>query len=212
MYLHLVNILAQNPLRQYITDGLIFRLDGIDIGSDPSAWTDLVGNIKFTPNNVTRGTNCFIFDGSSSYMVGDKKVPLVATNDTYTIEIVMSVSKTGTNYIFNGGTGTDIHFVDNGQLTIRASSNTAYSNSNNSILSTYSINHSSGYKNKVALSQVGTDYWSDGGVTNAFIGGGTPGRRFGGSIYAIRIYNRILTQEEVLLNQQSDILRFGITI
>lgn len=37
------------PLPEYIQDGLVFWLDGIDKGNITGKWIDLIGGIEFTP-------------------------------------------------------------------------------------------------------------------------------------------------------------------
>ena len=73
----------------YITDGLVFHLDGIKKGSDVNAWTDLVGNVKFPYiDGITPRYNYVSFDGTKN-LVADRQ--LTIPYDTYTIEAVFEL-------------------------------------------------------------------------------------------------------------------------
>lgn len=212
MYLKMLNIMAKNPLKNpYVQSGLIFLLDGLDISSS-TLWVDKIGGIQYIPQgSVLKGNNCFIFPGSNgSYMLGNSILQGISGND-YTIEIVMSMTKQGLGYIFYQGQA-GLHLVwDGSAFTTQTGTSPKIQSAFDSYIATYSIFRYGGYKNLQPLTPSGSDYWGN-EATYSVIGGAANGRCFGGSIYAIRVYNRVLTQEEISQNQQSDIERFGITI
>lgn len=216
MYTLFANIMAKNPLSfKYIENGLIFHLDGKNTGPLEGYWTDLIGGVAFRiENGVERTNNGFIFPESSSavYMLGISKVNLIATDDTFTIEVVMTAGTSGTRYIFAGGSGTDIALVmSGGSLTAREARNTRFVTTNSVNLSTYSITHYYALQNLIELNSSGTDYWA--AVSgNAQVGGWRTDRQFVGTICDIRIYNRVLTKDEIRANQQIDIIRYGIQV
>ena len=216
MYLKMVNAMAKNPLDfKYIENGLIFHLDGINTGPITGYWTDLIGGIAFRiTNGVGRANNGFVFPESSSavYLLGTDKVNLIATDDTLTLEIVMTAGTSGTRYIFSGGSGTDIALVmSGGSLTVRENRKTRFVTTNSVNLSTYSINNYYALQNLTELTSYGTDYWQ-GPTGNAVVGGWRTDRQFVGTICDIRIYNRVLTKDEIRANQQIDIIRYGIQV
>ena len=67
------------------------------------------------------------------------------------------------------------------------------------------------FANKIALAYKSlSNYWSVGG--DCRIGARANGNNmFKGKIYGIRIYNRLLTEAEILANQEIDIKRFNQT-
>ena len=68
------------------------------------------------------------------------------------------------------------------------------------------------YRNNSQLAASGNNYWSG---TNGFCIGNKyseTGNPFTGDIHGIRIYNRTLTNDELLMNWQYDQARYGITV
>jgi hypothetical protein len=77
---------------QYITDGLIFELDGLDKGSTSSyCWVDKVEGKAFTnAGGVEELSNGFRFNGTStSYLNGDFTAVTSTSYNNCTIEIVL---------------------------------------------------------------------------------------------------------------------------
>jgi hypothetical protein len=85
---------------QYISDGLIFELDGLDKGSTSSyCWVDKVGGKTFTnAGGVEELNNGFRFNGTStSYLYGNT-VLTSASYNACTIEVVLKSDLTSGNW------------------------------------------------------------------------------------------------------------------
>ena len=66
------------------------------------------------------------------------------------------------------------------------------------------------YENASLLGNLSaSNVWASSSGTN-YIGRRSTGTYFKGNIYSIRVYDRVLTQEEVMQNYNADKLRFGI--
>lgn len=216
MYLKLVNAMAKNFREApYITDGLLLFLDGENPGNTSGVWETVVGNMAYTLGaNVRRGEKCFIFGGT-----GLASSPLsFNVANTYTVELVIEQTNSNptTQYIFCGGAGKNLNMVLYNSTSIMGfrSSREKYSvpNALNNRM-TIAYNGSYCYVNKESRGAAGVDQWGN-DYTNSSIGGDplATSRMFQGKIYAVRIYNRTLTYDEIMHNQESDIQRYGITI
>lgn len=205
------NLLVNDKLSSYIADGLAFQLCGED--ATGSNWIDRIGKNNFTLYNCMIGDKCVTFNGSSSYGVCvGKDYPY----NTSTIEVVLSSTD-----LFN----VEIIFMGKANSISAGTYNNTYVISNNHNLSTrwrinksdsntktISLNYSIGFENKNRLVNGGSEYWS-GGDTNMYIGTrNSTATFFKGNIYQIRIYNRLLSAEEILYNQNIDFNKYGITI
>ena len=205
----------------YVKDGLVFHLDGINKGDDPLAWTDLIQGIKFAYNDCILNTNNVEFNGKSSYAVNstdlDKlKFPYQThtlevcykTNNKYWYSILMIPINGNLIYSVGGGALT-VFNVSERYLDINSFINNkhifcSYSNPNNPIILNKTEKHwSSEYSvwmSDVKDSYIGKGCFKQGTyIQNSFLRG---------NIYSIRVYNKILTKEEMLANQQVDIDRF----
>ena len=200
----------------YIKDGLIFLLDGIDKGASDGTWVDLVGGNVFT---IREGDSVVsIYDGfefDNGVMLGTKKCEV---SGDCTVEFVIEPSSLigvvfqGVRVSLNGGIVVllqDGMFRGQKQRYIFVNANKC----------TFSIHENFGYENKVELvKKSGTDYWNS-LYENAVVGAqvfnnNTLRFPFKGIIHCIRVYDRNLTADEMLFNQQIDNERFnlGLTI
>ena len=216
MYLKMINAMAKNFREApYITDGLLLFLDGANPGNTAGVWESVVGNIAYTLGaNVQRGEKCFIFGGT-----GLASSPLsFNVENTYTVELVIEQTNSSptTQYIFCGGSGKNLNMVLSNSTAIMGFiySRERYSVPNalnNRMTIAYNVSYC--YVNKESRSRAGNDGWAN-NTTNSSIGGdpAVSARMFAGKIYAVRIYNRILTYDEIMHNQESDIQRYGITV
>lgn len=198
-------------VNSYIADGLAFQLCGEDATS--SNWIDRIGKNNFTLYNCMLGDKCVTFNGSSSYGVCvGKDYPY----NTSTIEVVVSSSNMSNTQVFFMGKTKSIcigtyrgdYVISNGTYTtVKYKINNANSN-----IRIVSLNTNLGYENTVKSIANGAEYWL-GGDTNMYIGARIPTAQFfTGNIYQIRIYNRLLTKDEMLHNQHIDINKYGIKI
>ena len=82
----------ESVVNPYISDGLIFWLDGIyknqSIGVD---WEDLIGGVKFT-GGIINSDNLFIGGGLQS------NAPVLAANENYTVEVVLKFDVNSPNF------------------------------------------------------------------------------------------------------------------
>ena len=195
------------PENPYVTDGLIFRLDGIEKGENEGTWTDLVGGIVFTNKNVTSTEYGWHFNGGSSFY----STTVLTGSENYTVEVCFKPEATNTYCLFscNNRTQYNILFYKSGNnitfsqyantYTMALSANQKYS---------VSLNLDRGLLNGASISKnSSTDYWNN---SDFWIGRRSQGTFFKGEIYAIRIYNRKLSQEEQLRNFSVDNERFNL--
>ena len=212
----------------YITDGLVFYLDGIEQGNTSGAWTDLVGGIVFTKKagTVTFNSDNVQFNGSSnnclvSSIDGSGAIP---SSVSATIEVCYNNTSGKTNKsLFYGGyfnPGLSFHINNTTDIVWGAgnSQKPARGYHTNQAKTTYSISRARAFEN-FEEKTFGSGSYVSLGSTYIIVGGS--GRSastfydvFEGKIHAIRIYNRQLTEEEVLANQAVDNTRFnlGLTI
>ena len=208
----------------YVTNGLVFCLDGADAST--SQWFDRIGGIAFDMHNVTVNSDGSVqFNGTNSY--GHYANTLGYTPTANTIEVVADMSFTKTQVIFmqNGddqlvfGTG----MRSNGFATLPYSSGSTVKRQFNDGLQqnklmdglqVFSISEPSGYRNKTKFTVQNDGFFSKRNEAGTFIGARTSTidqSWFEGRIYQIRIYNRLLTENEILANQQVDIDRYNIS-
>lgn len=67
----------------YIQDGLVFQLDGMDKGNVEGVWKDLIQGREFTLNNCTLNSNNVEFNGTDSYCMSSDTI----SYETYTLEV-----------------------------------------------------------------------------------------------------------------------------
>ena len=217
----------------YIQDGLILHLDGINKGSE-NGWVDLINNREFTENgNVTKDSSSYIFDGSiNTYLQYNISDFPTFTQDNSTIEICYKLENNDTKYYYIIGSGkrntyNPLLYVNNTQITWNEDGH-VYGNykdgNNDSILFhnnpiILSINGDRCMANGINIGELldSTDYWDPNNGTMRYrigsaAGGGASKHPFNGHIYSIRFYNRKLTQAEQLHNQQVDNLRFNLEL
>lgn len=227
-------IVWQKISADYIQDGLVFQLDGINKGNNPGYWTDLKGGIKFDLSNASNiGLSYIEMDGTHyEGLPGDHNIEIDAsTNDCqFTVEVVIDRAYTSnTNkqcIIFDPGSqDNSAAFYDQYKVsefqTTCGGSNRRY---NWSLPSSIYIQKCiiSGTKERLMFNMdssiatmVNGRSWTSSRDNLAHVGGrGISGSNyaFEGKIYAIRLYNKTLTEEEMLYNQNLDNVRFNLNI
>ena len=218
-----------SPPTGYVSDGLIAFWDGIqNAGSGvhvdgTNVWKDLVGGYEFSLNNTTVGDDCMTFAGtSSSYGTlssADTASTFVAAKNG-TLEIVYRSTSSASSQVMLQSTATSglafgiyntsniIPYTDGSQgsqMMFSFSSGT----SNNFVAVRYTSGAPiSAIANGTALTTSGGSSWSSPG-TETYLGNRqTKANGFAGSIYAIRLYRRQLTDTEIAENQALDRNRF----
>lgn len=221
----------------YVSNGLVFYLDGKAKGNNEGKWTDLVGNVQWTNYGATSVTDGWHF-ANGAYMLDDGTMDFY-THANCTVEVCIDSETSGSNYFIFAGAGGGVigcfvysykgtYSVNSSWFIIKGIENQSASSRGSlpyrSVIQgdgkfTMSLagNNTSGYWNGVAKSSYNVAYTSNG---TAIIGkrisktAGGDSFPFTGTIHSIRIYNRLLTNAEILSNQRIDNERFnlGLTI
>lgn len=200
----------------YVANGLVFQIDGIfntKNGNDKTStiWEDLVGD-NFVPiGSNTWGLNCL---NCSSNMASNKVIPDLGENCT--MEIVYKYE--GTTYHqcglanitprFKGRTNTQKpwwKFSPTTSQRLNYTSSLAY-NTFYSVATTRSGNETKAYLNGELNSSTTLNLTENSGNSLLNIGAGAEIMK--GKVYAIRLYNRALTDEELLQNYNIDNERY----
>ena len=207
-------IAGENDNCPYIKNGLIFWLDGIKKGTDPSKWVDLIGGKVFDLTNCTFADNGVIF-GSSSF--GQYSSGIGTGWDIDTIECSASEMDNYETILYPGNDETHSYIGlvkgSNGNTGYRIDTENFQRVITANQIKTISINSIDCVYDGVTGGVGANDNWSNnnGGIT-------TIGRRlsmsniyqFSGTMHSIRIYNRHLSTSEMLHNQKVDNERFNL--
>lgn len=207
---------SPTPTIPYVSDGLVFWLDGLEKGRAAGKWTDLIGGIEFTPTSAEAvienqdnfyftslgGTQPkgFVTNGTlSSTLDTTIEVCYIPENATHCLFIHQSSSPSSLFY----KSGNSITFIQRGNTyTYAMTLGNPY---------TISLNLSSGLVNGNSISpNTGTDFWNNSGIFYIGSRNSSGQNPFKGTLYSIRIYNRRLTSSEMLANQQIDNQRFNL--
>lgn len=203
----------------YIYEGLVMRLDGIRKGNAEGAWKDLVGGIFFNNNGCIFNTDNVQFPSDSwGYLTGLMQGVPSATG---TIEIVFEADNLsgGNRFLFYPSTAGCLCVAYANSLNTfiwgitDTYARTMYTPSKLSGKTVVSFNGlAGGVQDKSALLANGVNSFGD-PTDTTYIGrrgSSTASQKFVGKIYAIRIYSRQLTVNEILHNQQIDNDRFNL--
>ena len=208
----------------YVTNGLIFHLDGINKGTGAD-WVDLIGGIQLnlrTGYECTSTLNSWSFPGNNNYYLSSANGAWssIGGSDDFTVEVCYNnLNNSARTFLFGfGGNYTSkypIFYHDGTYITWMQSGYTYNASSmTGNAKYTVSLNNNSGLVNGQTIQKTSsTDYW-DVDHTDIRIGsassGGAAGAPAKGDIYSIRIYNRRLSQSEQLQNQRVDNIRFNL--
>lgn len=200
------------PTPEYITDGLVAHFDGINKGDESTKWKSLVGSHYYTLNaNVTVEDNAIVTSGSG-VITGTNRVSVGGKAGT--IE-VCGENLGGSGILLNGSASGQICFmIMAAGYTFCVNGGSNQWNTTTQSLFTCSANNNLCVVNGVTGGTKATNNWSSYSDT---IGGRASGsNRYYSKvrIYSIRIYNRLLTEAEMINNQKVDNARFnlGLTI
>lgn len=217
----------------YVQKGLVFQLDGIDKGNVEGAWVDRKAGRQFTLYNCIVNSDNIEFNGRTSEAIDNDHYQLPTVPEKYTIEIVLYYgwgSILAQNNNSSSGYGSPlvttfyapINFLtigrglyavealpENKYMCLQAQSNgntlsTIQVNCNGDVLASRQgtssiINNNQNAYGKASIGCVWTDY--DKKVGHLL-----------GKVYSIRLYNRLLTEEERYNNMVVDYMRFRIPI
>lgn len=210
-------------LTGYVVDGLVFKLDGIDKGSDSTKWIDRIGNKEITLTNCSFTTDGVDFSASGAIgLLDGTSVGVTPANGT--IEICASASSNMKVMVccYFRGENSSIRLYESG-----SASKFDMSNNNNDVSFTHGIseftkmtiseNQLRGYINGTAMTATTGRTWTASITSPCIILGSsnkTVANRFAGTMHSVRVYNRQLTANEMLHNQKVDNDRYnlGLTI
>lgn len=213
------------PQETYITNGLVLWLDGINRGGISGKWKNLVGDHIVTMTGLyTELSDGIEFPATSTpygYGEFDSSTGIEINYDAGTIEVCIESASgeagTGrpTLTILNDKMGGSIaNNLSTGAVAMRwyphsgNMSSWAFSDVNSAKL-TASGNSDRGICNGISGSSASTTSWGKSGGKYMFASRGT-GNPFKGIYHCLRVYNRKLTEEEILHNQHIDNVRFNL--
>lgn len=196
----------------YVTSGLVFHLDGAD--ATTNKWIDKIGGVEFDMHNVTLDdAGGVVFSGTGSY--GNHPNNLNFPSSTHMIEVVVKRASVdmscvfmineANNVAFGFSSGIDYIITKSG----KSNPKTTWAVIDNDI-HVYSVNTNNAFDNGNIMRSRSTDTWHlrQGGT---FVGSRSADNgAFKGTVYQIRIYNRQLSDEEILHNQAVDMVKYGI--
>ena len=202
----------------YVTDGLMAMLDGEDNAGtgvhDPNAqtWVDLSGNGADVPVASYLGSQLTGWNDKSLQAKACNNVPFAKScSDYVTIEIC---AKHNNQYqcLFNSGDGLKkMVAVKNNTIQFYNKSNCNYAIDSDrfqaAAVHSPNVDAPSVFTNGVSATRTASDSW---GVNSSptCLGRGADSYSFTGEYYAIRLYNRALTAEELAANARIDAIRF----
>ena len=203
----------------YITNGLVFFLDGKQL-ANATSWTDIVGGKTFSLTNCSVGTNGIVFDGTA---YGEYNGRITTAWSSETIEIVVNGN---TNWnsralfvqpYMDDSVGISLRMGNGGGTVVRYAigcdgvSRAQKTSTNSATRRRISINQTNGLViNEAAQSGTSATSYAKNQCGITFLSGwkATPSGNYGGfytgTIYAVRIYNRALSVDEMKANQAVD--------
>lgn len=211
----LAGVLGLNGLswKNYIQDGLVLCLDGIDKGGSDGVWTSLVDGYEFTTDNTAMlaESGKVVFDGSSYLINNSFQCP---SYSSATLEIVLKRDNIS-SVVFcpiSGSSKIAAGFFNSRLFTKIYSNGYSYSQVS-SAKTSISIKSDACFYNGAAQSHVSSmDYIVTNGTVN-YIGcryNSGISSVFLGEVYCIRIYSRQLSTDEIIQNYEVDKKRFGL--
>lgn len=215
----------------YVQDGLVFQLDGIDKGNVEGAWVDRKAGRQFTLNNCIVNSDNIEFNGTDSEAIDNDNYTLPTVPKDYTIEVVlyygggsgiltqnsssgygspMMVALYSTAYYFT--IGRNLYAVEALpekkymclQALAKGQDNTIQVNCNGDVLASRRGNNSI----------INNDFFAYGrpSIGCVWTSSTEKSGNLLGKVYSIRLYNRLLTEEERYNNMVVDYMRFRIPI
>ncbi|MBQ6924122.1 MAG: fibronectin type III domain-containing protein [Kiritimatiellae bacterium] len=213
---------------RYVQDGLVAHWDGVENAgagaphdASASTWKDLVGGKEFSLTGVTVNADRMTFAGTQSSYGTLSEADTTATFElakTGTVEIVYASSSSADHQILlQSSTASGIAYGIYAKTTLIVCNDSASRFNLTSGLATNcvavryaSAKPSSARANGKALTTTSANNWG-GADKKTIIGTRTSkaNNPFPGSIYAIRLYSRPLTDDEIDANQSLDRLRLA---
>ncbi len=217
---------APEPLPEYISDGLVLWLDGKVKGNTTDAWTDLVNGVVFTKKggSVTFNSDNVQFGSSQDSCLYNTSTYEFVNSGVGTIEVCYrEIPTSGVRTAFAscgigssgyGGTGISFQFYYGARIVFSTgnSGSRPYNGAwTAESTGTYSVSSARAIQNMVSKGFTSDRTYISRLNAAAVIGMDFQWRSMiNGKIHSIRIYNRHLTEEEVLHNQAIDNTRFNL--
>ena len=215
----------------YVQDGLVFQLDGIDKGNVEGAWVDRKAGRQFTLNNCIVNSDNIEFNGTDSAAIDNDNYTLPTVPEDYTIEVVLYYGGGSGILTQNSSSGygnpmivalySAAYYLTIGrklyavealpenkyiclQALAKGKTNTIQVNCNGDVLASRKGNNSIIDNNFFAYGRpsIGCVWTSSSDRAGQLLG----------KVYSIRLYNRLLTEEERYNNMVVDYMRFRIPI
>lgn len=206
---------------RYIQNGLLFQLDGLDKGNDPTVWKDRKGMATFPFNEhfvsanvggVLKGTGESVcledYSGMVPFPFNDSTFEIVFIpdeNNSYSVSIVFCAPN-GSSYNQQTRDGVRLGFYKNYFLTGNYALERFGFRTDSSFRVSSSIAGAALYNGTVATKDINDAFY---GTRNNFVLGQIKDSS-SGQLLAVRCYNRQLTYEEMLFNQKIDNERFNL--
>lgn len=208
----IVPIVNKAPLTApYIIVGdLAFMVD-CQYECSAAKWTDLMQGIEFASNgNVTLQDGVPYFNGSAWYRYPQN---LVYPHGDSTIEAIVEFNGYTNSWgcvFFQGNTSGLVFAIGQGTTAVyRIESQVGIGDVTRDVLQTIALNSTSKYKNGVIDNTSAGSYITLQAASDTRIGCRSDSNScLIGKVYAIRIYNRLLTEQEILANQAIDLQRW----
>lgn len=206
----------------YVTDGLVFFLDGLQLAS-ASSWTDIVGGKTFSLTGCSMKPNGVYFDGSA---YGEMPGTITSDWENETIELAFTpddVPKSSTflnQPLISGASGISMHIggIWSGNLIgctpvldgVRRGVVGRFDAVKTSFVA---ISSNIWVQNGIEKTSYSDSYGANtlGITTLGCRGNASRGTKIRGIVHAIRIYSKHLSLAEILANEQADSARYGIT-
>ena len=199
----------------YITDGLVLWMDGIKKGNVTGAWVDqIAGHVFQGTNNPTFGPDYVATSRTDDSFLYNETFPVYSSGEA-TIELAISDHTDVTQLIFMPKTSAGgIAFGLYNNTGIIWSSDSRQSIVKATGIKTASVKQGLAITNGISATMSGSNMWGGGNTVYNYIGRRQSGTTYTGKIHAIRVYNRQLSESEMLHNQKLDNKRFnlGLTI
>lgn len=215
----------------YIQDGLVFQLDGIDKGNVEGAWVDRKAGRQFTLNNCIVNSDNIEFNGTDSEAIDNDNYTLPTVPEKYTIEVVLYYgggsiltqnkdSSTSYGSPMMVALSSTINYLTIGRnlFAVEALPKNKYmclqAQSKDSIVNTVQVNYNGNVLAQRDGSIISTTFYANGwpSVGCVWTSYTSKASHLLGKVYSIRLYNRLLTEEELYNNMVVDYMRFKIPI
>lgn len=209
---------GQSPT-DYITNGLVFHLDGADFNG--TTWVDKVGHIEYTKvgTNITKSGDGVNFTGETGNYLYATSKPTTPYNAT-TIEVVLKYDGGSSWGIVYNTDNLDyiMYGIVNGRVSYRMGANrTTKTAGTVSTIFTHSISNTHNYFNGESKGTAATASWRNPAEYSSVVGAVKRSSFnaeycLNGTLYQLRMYNRILTEAEILHNANIDAQKYNITL